>query len=73
MRRNSIVISPTLGSKAVLDLAHEGHQGIVKTKQLIRDKVWFPRIDKMAEEKVKNLTVFHVKLQRPNHHQNLSE
>ena len=25
-------------------LAHEGHQGIVKTKQLIREKVWFPKI-----------------------------
>jgi len=35
-------------------LAHGGHQGIVKTKQLIRDKVWFPGIDKLAEEKVKN-------------------
>lgn len=23
-------------------LAHEGHQGLDKTKQLLRDKVWFP-------------------------------
>ena len=37
-----------------MDLAHQGHQGIVKTKQLIRDKVWFPGIDKMAEQKVQN-------------------
>ena len=53
LRRNRIVIPSTLRSKAV-DLAHGGHQGIVKTKQLIRDKVWFPGIDKLAEEKVKN-------------------
>ncbi len=33
-----------------LDLAHEGHQGLVKTKQLLREKVWFPGIDKQAEQ-----------------------
>lgn len=32
-------------------LAHEGHQGIVKPKKLLREKVWFPGI----EEKVKQL------------------
>ena len=59
LRRNRIVVPSTLRSKAV-DLAHGGHQGIVKTKQLIRDKVWFLGIDKLAEEKVK--------LHQPNHH-----
>ena len=53
LRGNRIVIPVSLRSKAV-DLAHQGHQGIVKTKQLIRDKVWFPAIDKMAEQKVQN-------------------
>ena len=53
LRRNRIVIPSTLRSKAV-DLAHGGHQGVVKTKQLISDKVWFPGVDKLAEEKVKN-------------------
>ena len=37
-----------------MDLANQGHQGIVKTKQLIRDKERFPGIDKMAEQKVQN-------------------
>ena len=32
-----------------LQLAHEGHQGIVKTKQLLRQKVWFPNIDAQVE------------------------
>ena len=36
----------------VVDLAHEGHQGAVKCKQLLRAKVWFPGIDRMVEEKV---------------------
>ena len=35
-------------------LAHVGHQGIVKTKCLIREKVWFPGIDKMVKDKVDN-------------------
>jgi hypothetical protein len=35
-------------------LAHEGHQGIVKTKQLIRSKVWFPNMDASVEKAVKS-------------------
>ena len=50
LRMNRILIPPTLRSRAV-ELAHLGHQGIVKTKQLITDKVWFPGIDTLTEEK----------------------
>ena len=38
-------VVPQVLRKRVLDLAHEGHQGIVKTKQMIRSKVWWPGID----------------------------
>ena len=51
LRGNRIVVPNTLTNRAV-DLAHVGHQGIVKTKQLIREKVWFPGVDKMVKEKV---------------------
>ena len=37
-----------------VELAHLGHQGITSTKALIREKVWFPNIDKLVEEKVRN-------------------
>ena len=37
-----------------VELAHLGYQGITRTKALIREKVWFPNIDKLVEEKVRN-------------------
>ncbi len=52
LRSNRIVIPPLLQKRAV-DLAHVGHQGSVKTKKLLREKVWFPYIDKMVENTVK--------------------
>ena len=33
-------------------MAHEGHQGMVKTKQRIRSTMWFPGIDAAVEEAV---------------------
>ena len=35
-----------------MKLAHAGHQGIVKTKSLLRETVWFPGIDNMVEKAV---------------------
>ena len=35
--------------KRTIDISHHSHQGIVKTKQLIMEKVWFPGIDKQVE------------------------
>ena len=41
---NWIVIPDAL-QKHVMKLAHEGHQGLVKTRSLLRSKVWFPKMD----------------------------
>lgn len=38
----------------VVQIAHQSHQGIVKTKQYIREKVWFPGIDRLVENAVKS-------------------
>ncbi|MEE8327947.1 MAG: RNase H-like domain-containing protein, partial [Nitrosomonadaceae bacterium] len=40
----------------VLSMAHEGHPGIVRMKQLCRDSVWWPNIDGHIETKVKSCT-----------------
>ena len=53
LRGHRIVIPETLREK-VIDIAHEGHMGMVKTKALIREKVWFPKIDRLMEEEVKS-------------------
>ena len=53
LRGNRIVI-PEVLQQRVLSLAHGGHQGIIKTKALLREKVWFPQIDKKAETMVRN-------------------
>ncbi|CAL9697210.1 unnamed protein product [Knipowitschia caucasica] len=53
LRDTRIVIPTTLQDRAI-QLAHEGHQGIVKTKSLLRTKVWFPDIDRKVEAIVHN-------------------
>ena len=52
LRHTRIVLPFSLRERAV-ELAHRGHQGVVKTKSLLREKVWFPGIDAMVEERVK--------------------
>ena len=37
----------------IIKLGHQGHQGIVRTKQLLRNHVWFPDLDKKVEAAVK--------------------
>lgn len=48
MRGMRIVIPVSL-RKRVLELAHEGHQGIVKTKDHLRNKVWWLNMNSMVE------------------------
>jgi hypothetical protein len=53
LRDHRLIMPQSLRNK-VVQIAHSSHQGIVKTKQLIREKVWFPGIDKMVEQSVKS-------------------
>ena len=51
--RGSRIVMPASLRHHALQLTHEGHQGLIKTKQLLREKIWFPRIDQQAETMVK--------------------
>lgn len=53
LRGDKIVI-PSALRKQVLEAAHEGHPGIVAMKARLRTKVWWPKVDKDAEAKVKS-------------------
>ena len=53
LRGDRIVIPKSL-RKTVLESAHEGHQGIVKTKSRLRTKVWWPKLDADAEKLCKS-------------------
>ena len=48
------IVIPQELQKRAIELAHVGHQGIVKTKALIREKVWFSGIDHMLERMIRN-------------------
>lgn len=47
--RGTRIVIPTALQQRALQIAHESHQGIVKTKALLREKVWYPGIDQQVE------------------------
>ena len=51
LRDTRLVMPSSLRQKSI-DIAHEGHQGLVKTKRLLRTKIWFPQIDKMVQQMI---------------------
>ncbi len=48
-----MIVPGTLRGR-VLELSHEGHLGIVRTKQQCRDFVWCPALDRQVEQFVRN-------------------
>ncbi|MCG8048362.1 MAG: DDE-type integrase/transposase/recombinase [Candidatus Thiodiazotropha taylori] len=51
--RGTRIVIPSSMRKCVLEIGHEGHQGIVKTKAFLRESVWWPGIDTQAERLVR--------------------
>ena len=49
--RGTRLVIPMKLRKQVLNLEQEGHQGIVKTKQRLRTKVWWPGMNRRAEQR----------------------
>ena len=52
MRGERTVMPESLWKRTVR-LAHEGHQGMVRTKARLREKAWWPHMDKQVEQFVK--------------------
>ena len=48
LRGTRLIIPKSLQAQ-IIALAHEGHQGVIKAKQLVREKVWFSGLDTMVE------------------------
>ena len=56
MRGNKVVIPEKLWNQTI-QLAHEGHQGMVRTKSRLREKVWWPDLDKQVEKLIRPATL----------------
>ena len=50
--RGTRIILPSSLQRRAIKIAHEGHQGIAKTKALLREYVWFPHLEKMVKEEI---------------------
>ena len=55
--RGERLLVPVSLRHRLLAAAHEGHQGMVRTKQRIRQHFWWPGLDAAVEELVKNCDV----------------
>ena len=51
---NNKIIVPHSLRQQVLNLAHEGHQGVVRTKQRLRSKVWWPGMSAEVEKHIQH-------------------
>ena len=51
LRGTRIVIPKSLQQRAI-DIAHEAHLGVEKTKSLVREKIWFPQMDTMVNNAI---------------------
>ena len=52
--KGSRIVVPAKLQQQAINIAHSGHQGIVKTVALLREKVWFKGMNNSVEETVKN-------------------
>lgn len=53
MRADRVVVPRSLRSKA-LAIAHEGHPGMTTMRRMLRERIWWPKMDREAEEFVKS-------------------
>ena len=51
LKEDKIVIPSKLENR-IIEIAHEGHMGIIKCKQFLRSRVWFPGMDRKIKQKI---------------------
>ena len=51
--RGTPIVVPAILQQTVVTLAHEDHQGMLRTKQYLRTNLWFPGMNQMVESEVK--------------------
>lgn len=59
LRTEGVVVSAKL-TDTFIQLAHESHLGIVKTKQRIREKYWWLCLDKQVKTAIRSCAVCQV-------------
>ena len=64
LKGHQIVLPEALQNRAA-KIAHAGHQGIVKTMALLREKVWFKNMQPLVEENIKNCHTCQVSTHKP--------
>ncbi|KAK2149695.1 hypothetical protein LSH36_441g00020 [Paralvinella palmiformis] len=50
--KNTRIVIPSLLADHVVSIAHDTHQGITKTKAVLRENVWFSGMDQLVDKKV---------------------
>ena len=50
--KNTRLVIPKILQERATQLGHIGHQGIEKTKALLREKIWYPTMDKRVKDMV---------------------
>ena len=64
LKGHRIVLAEALQNRAV-KIAHAGHQGIMKTMALLREKVWFKNMQPLVEENIKNCHTCQISTHKP--------
>ena len=65
VRRGSRIVVPDALQKRVVELVHEGHQKLVKTRDLLRSKVWFSRMNSLVDSVMKRCVPCQVATLKP--------
>ena len=52
--RDHIIVMPSALRDRAIQIAHEGHQGVTKTKAFIRSKIWFPGLNDRVDTAIRD-------------------